>query len=127
METHSHGWTPKLAFRYFNMNLNNAYKIYESLVKKYTPNRRYLDMGEAIELATHAFLQRGEPMRERACNHPRPIRDMTSILDTGSGKKIRSDAKGEQSMGGRVSNQSTVPTALTILRRNQRTQPWNTH
>ena len=38
IETHSHGWTPKLAFRYYNMNLNNAYKIYRSLVSKYTPN-----------------------------------------------------------------------------------------
>ena len=39
MESHSHGWTPKLAFRYFNMNLNNAYKIYDALHTLHTPQR----------------------------------------------------------------------------------------
>ena len=27
-ESHLHGWSPKLVARLFNMNLNNAYKIY---------------------------------------------------------------------------------------------------
>ena len=27
-ESHLHGWGPKLAARYFNMNANNAYKIF---------------------------------------------------------------------------------------------------
>jgi hypothetical protein len=31
-ESHLHGWGPKLAARYFNMNLNNAYKMYCWLV-----------------------------------------------------------------------------------------------
>jgi hypothetical protein len=26
--SHLHGWGPRLAARYFDMNLNNAYKIY---------------------------------------------------------------------------------------------------
>ena len=41
MQTHSHGWKPKLAFWYFNMNLNNAYKIYDVLVTLHTSGRRY--------------------------------------------------------------------------------------
>ena len=31
-ETHLHGWGPKLAARYFNMNMNNAYKVYTVLI-----------------------------------------------------------------------------------------------
>ena len=27
LESHKHGWTPKLSVRYFNMNLNNAYRV----------------------------------------------------------------------------------------------------
>ena len=30
-ESHLHGWAPKLAARYFNMNINNAYKIYTAM------------------------------------------------------------------------------------------------
>ena len=94
-----------------------------------------MDMGEAIELATHYLLQRGEPMRERACNHPSPFRDMESIFATGSGNKIRSDAQGVlvhaaqgvPATGGRVREQSRVPLTLSTLKRKQRTQPWNTH
>ena len=41
MQTHSHDWKPKLAFRYFNMNLNNAYKIYDVLVTLNTTGHRY--------------------------------------------------------------------------------------
>ena len=108
VESHTHGWSPKLAFRYFNMNLNNAYKIYDFLVGKYTPNRRYLDMPECVELATHNFLQRGESMRERKPDHPLPIRDLTTIFDTGSGKKMRKDAQGDRGGYGRVRNESRV-------------------
>lgn len=31
-ESHSHGWSPKLVAQLFNMNLNNAYKIYCTLI-----------------------------------------------------------------------------------------------
>jgi hypothetical protein len=34
---HLHGWGPKLAARYFNMNLNNAYKVYCCLYEKHHP------------------------------------------------------------------------------------------
>ena len=34
-ESHLHGWGPKLAPRYFNMNINNAYKVYTFLFNKY--------------------------------------------------------------------------------------------
>ena len=56
LESHKYGWTPKLLVRYFNMNLNNAYKVYCSLVDTYTPGKRYHKMGDAVDEAAHAFL-----------------------------------------------------------------------
>ena len=44
MQTHLHGWNPKLAFRYFNMNLNNVYKIYDVLVTLNTTGHRHQEM-----------------------------------------------------------------------------------
>jgi hypothetical protein len=127
IESHKHGWSPKLAVRYFNMTLNNAYKVYDYLVTKHTPNRRYHNMGEAVELATHTFLQRGESMRERKPDHPQPVRDLTGIFDTGSGRKMRSDAKGDRgdSVGTRAG--LAVPKSIRRLRMKQRKNPWCTH
>ena len=72
LESHKHGWSPKLALRLFNMNLNNAYKIYEWLIVEYTPNRRFLSIGEAVKEAAHAFLQKGPTMRTQSPEHPSP-------------------------------------------------------
>ena len=48
-----HGWSPKLSFRFLNMTLNNAYKIYTVL--------KPLSMDDAIEeLITHSLLQGGD-------------------------------------------------------------------
>ena len=33
-ESHLHGWGPKLAARYFNININNSYKVYTFLHNK---------------------------------------------------------------------------------------------
>ena len=128
-ESHCHGWTPKLAFRYFNMNLNNAYKIYEYLIATYTPERRFLDMGESVELACDALMQKGEPMRQRATTHPHPVRNLSlGVFDTGSGRKIRSDAKGRcLRYHGHAQNQSKNNLSLKNLKRKQRTHPWCTH
>ena len=60
LQSHKHGWTPKLSLRYFNMNMKNAYKIYEYLVNMHTPGQRYYDLKEAIDEAAHALLQRGD-------------------------------------------------------------------
>ena len=46
-ELHLHGQTPKLAARHFNMNTNNAYKVYCYLFKKHHPGQ--VVMPNAIE------------------------------------------------------------------------------
>ena len=79
LESKTHGWTPKLACRYFNINLNNAYKIYVFLVEKYTPGRRFYTMGEAVKEGAHAFLQKGEAMRIHKCEHPAATIDLSKM------------------------------------------------
>jgi hypothetical protein len=41
-KSHLHNWSPKLIFWLFNMALNNAYKMYTTLVKEHTPEQRFL-------------------------------------------------------------------------------------
>mmetsp|Transcript_2847 Transcript_2847/g.5763 ORF Transcript_2847/g.5763 Transcript_2847/m.5763 type:complete len:366 (+) Transcript_2847:358-1455(+) len=86
-QSRKHGWTPKLSSRLFNMNFNNSYWIYMTLMEKHNPGRRPVTMAEGIKEATHSLLQRGPTMRVWALEHPSPIRDMTYVYNTGSGKR----------------------------------------
>ena len=53
--SHTHGWSPKLGIRYFNMGLNNAYKVYEWIVNNYSKGRQYYDMGRCIDETAYVF------------------------------------------------------------------------
>jgi hypothetical protein len=53
-ESHLHGWGSKLAAHYFNMNLNNAYKIYCVHYKKHHPGRKPLKLKHCINNLTHS-------------------------------------------------------------------------
>ena len=64
------------------MGTNNAYKVYEWLVNRYTTGRRYYDMGECIDEAAHAFLQRGAPMRKQVAEHPEYVKDISLECST---------------------------------------------
>ena len=76
-----HNWAPKLTMRFFNMNINNAFRVYRSLVNEHTPRRRVLAMPEAINKLVHALMQRGDTMRKQKAEHPAPSRDMTNVFD----------------------------------------------
>ena len=39
-QSRTHGWTPKLSLRLFNMKLNDLYRIYLVLMEKHNPGRR---------------------------------------------------------------------------------------
>jgi hypothetical protein len=58
-ESHLHGWGPKLAARYFNKNINSAYKVYCYLYKKYHPTRVVMPLKECIH-----NLRRGPSLTE---------------------------------------------------------------
>jgi hypothetical protein len=62
-ESHLHGWGPKLAARYFNMNLNNTAKLYHRLVYKKVHHPLIpMPLKEGIHNLTHSLLQRGDSM-----------------------------------------------------------------
>ena len=83
-----HGWAPKLLFRFFNMTLNNAYKIYTVLHERKhqqdeneTDCLKPLSMDDAIEELMYSLLQGGDGVRKRAPYHPPPQRDLQYVFD----------------------------------------------
>jgi hypothetical protein len=94
-ESHLHGWGPKLAARLFNMNTNNAYKLYCSLYKKHHPERKPMELKDCINNLTHSLLQQGDDMRQRlpGCP-PSASKDLTSTV-SGDGRATRADAKNQ--------------------------------
>ena len=63
-------------------------------------------------------------MRQRAAEHPSPVKCMRNVHDTGYGKKKRSDAKGIVCVGRTIAK---VSTKLSTLRNQQKANPWRTH
>ncbi|OEU06056.1 hypothetical protein FRACYDRAFT_256571 [Fragilariopsis cylindrus CCMP1102] len=92
-ESHLHGWSPKLASRFFNMNLNNAYNIYKYLYTKYHPDRTPMIMRSCINDLTHSLLQQGSEIRTRGFGDaPSATKDITTTSSSLDGRKLRSDA-----------------------------------
>jgi hypothetical protein len=78
-ESHLHGWGPKLATQYFNMNANNAYKIYCVLYTIHHPGRAPMEMKDCINNLTHSLLQQGEDIWQRSYGAtPSATKDLTS-------------------------------------------------
>jgi hypothetical protein len=91
-ESHLHGWPPKLAARYFNMNLNNAYKLYCILYKKHHPRHKVMPLKECIHNLTHSLLQRGDPMRKRGPGAPPSATKDITTSSSMDGRAIRKDS-----------------------------------
>ncbi len=77
------------------MSLNNAYKMYKVLGKQHTPERVFLDMGNAVRELTHDLCQRGPVMQKLRAEHPSKTRDMLKMFGWITGRKVRSDARGD--------------------------------
>jgi hypothetical protein len=134
-ESHRHGWTPKLAARLFNMNLNNAYRIYCALIEN--ENYKADDFRSCVSLLALSLLSRGEPMRVRS----------SGVAPTGTsgspeGRKIRSDARGHfnnspghpQGRNHPQTPQSPAPISQSTVKKRRKTfenlieiQPWRSH
>jgi hypothetical protein len=91
-ESHLHGWGSKLAARYFNMNLNNAYKVYCCLYEKHHPGRKPMPLKQCISNLTHSLLQQGPTMRQRGVGAPPSATNNPETSSSGEGRKIRSDS-----------------------------------
>jgi hypothetical protein len=88
-ESHLHGWGPKLAAYFFNMNLNNAYyKVYCVLYKKHHPGRNPMKLKPCIINLTHSLLQEGEEMRQRGYDTPPSATKDITTSSSGEGRRI---------------------------------------
>ena len=98
------------------MDLNNAYKIYDVLVTLHTPGRRYQEMGEAVELATDVFIQRGYTMQKKKLENPNKNDLSKDVFNTGPSRKNFTYTKGYNPTFGNTLQQSAVSTKLKRLR-----------
>ena len=80
----NHDWEPKLLFRFFNMTLNNAYKIYTVLHERKhqqdeneTDQLKQLSMDDAIKELTPSLLQSGDNELKSVAYHPPPQSDLS--------------------------------------------------
>lgn len=60
----------------------------------FTPNKRVLGSKECMADLAHHLFSIGEPMCSFIPKHPPVLRDLTRVFNSGSGRKIRSDARG---------------------------------
>eukprot|EP00956_Cyclotella_meneghiniana_P001713 scaffold1870_cov73-Cyclotella_meneghiniana.AAC.4 len=128
-QSKGHNWAPKLCMRYFNFGLGNAHTMYAALVKQHTPDRRVQKMAECLCSLTHSLLQRGQPMRKRAAEHPNNVRDLTNVYDFGCGRKTRTDAKGDIAAvaPAGVAGAAAPAQRERQLRTKQKRHPWRVH
>ena len=92
-ESKKHNWLPKLVFRIFGVNSQNAYAYYRRLVDLYTPLRVAQDRRSCMHRWTHYLLQRGNDVRVRRAEHASVKVDLTTVIGTGQGRRRRSDAR----------------------------------
>ncbi len=120
-------WLPKLIFWLYNMSVINAYKMYMALVKQHTPERRFLDMGNAVRESAHNLCQRGPAMWKLRAEHPSWTRDMLKLFGWKTGRKVCSDAMGMMTVA-LVMPKVQAPTDNYALLKNQQCRsPWHVH
>jgi hypothetical protein len=74
------------------MNINNTYKVYCYLYKKYHPTRVVMPLKECIHNLTHSLLQRGASIRKRGYGtSPSPTKDIRTSSSV-EGRKVRKDS-----------------------------------
>jgi hypothetical protein len=122
-----HYWLLKLIFWLYNMSINNAYKMCTTLVKQHTPERRFLDMGNAMRELAHDLCQRGPGMQKLRAEHPSWTRDTSKMFGWKTGWKVCLDTMGMM-MVALVMPQVQAPTDnYALLKNQQRRSPWRVH
>jgi hypothetical protein len=137
IESHLHGWGPKLAARYFNININNAYKVFCYLYKKYHPANVVMELKNCVHNLTHSLLQRGEDMRKRKSPPPPSASKDITTSSSQEGRKVRTDSLIQPFESGAVHTALPQPIDITTPRgrhhqkcaysRRRVQQPWRVH
>ena len=101
--------------------------MYTALIKKHTPERRFLRMGDAVRELTHDLCQRGPAMRKKRAEHPSYARDMGKLFGWVTGRKVRSDAKGMMMVMPACPPVEAPMYNYALLKNQQRKSPWRIH
>ena len=68
--------------------------FYVRTCKLFTPDKRVLGAKERMLDLAHHLCAVGEPMRAQIPRHPSVRRDLSRVFHSGTGRKVRSDARG---------------------------------
>ena len=100
-DSQTHGLTPQLSFRLFNMTLKTAYKIYTCLHNRHHQQHwneehwlKPLTMDQAVEAVSWSFLQKGDGARTRKATHSPSTMNLKFVMDSNIGNKILTDIDG---------------------------------
>ncbi len=118
-KSRTHNWTPKLVFQFYNMALNNAYKIFKGLVMVEDGNHICLNMGDAVKELAHALCQKGENIRTHMVNYLAHRGNMVSVYGFMTGTKHFSDEKWAQEVTEVPIHAVLRKSVLTRLKKNE--------
>jgi hypothetical protein len=122
-ESKTHGWSPKLHWRYINMGCNNSHIMYNAILDNHAPLQARLNRREGMKELAHAWSQRGEPMRLHKVEHAPPFMSFERLWNFIRGRKKRSDTKARFGYG--IPEQpARTPTKLQSQ---QFQNEWRTH
>jgi hypothetical protein len=122
-----HNWSPKLIFWLYNMSMNNAYKMYTTLIKQHTPEHIFLDMGNAMRELAHDLCQRGPAMWKLRAEHPSWTQDMSKLFGWKTGWKVCSDTMGMMTVASVMPQVQALMDNYVLLKNQQRGSPWRVH
>ncbi len=122
-----HNWLSKLIFWLYNMSINNAYKMYKTLVKQHMPEQRFLDMDNAMRELAHNLYQKGPVMWKLRAEHPSWTRDMSRLFGWKTGWKVCSDAMGMMMVASVMPQVQAPMDNYALLKNQQPRSPWGNH
>ncbi len=101
--------------------------MYTTLVKQHTPERRFLDMGNAVRKLAHDLCQRGPAMRKLRAEHPSWTRDMSKLFGWKTGRKVRADAMRMMTVASVMPQVQALMDNYALLKNQQCRSPWRVH
>ncbi len=101
--------------------------MYRALIKQHMPERRFLEMGNAMRKLMHSLCQRSLMMRKLRVEHPSWIQNIGKLLGWMTGWKVCSDAKGMMTLLSMMPLVQRPPGNYAQQKNQQRRLPWLVH
>jgi hypothetical protein len=101
--------------------------MYKALVKQHTPERRFLDMGDAVRELAHDLCWRGPAMRKLRAEHPSWTWDMSKLFGWKTGRKVCLDAMGMMTVASVMPQVQALTDNYALLKNQHNRSPWRVH